>query len=160
MEASAQLWRPLGAILIARGLLTLDQLDEALEVQRQTGQRLGEILTDLELVPRDVLVSVLLEQCGIEAAETQDGFGSGLLHELRRRGSAHRRTSVSLSVVRPADDAASIGRRRRLGRRHSDETRERAQKIAAAFTRVEEWTRELQDDIVKMRRLISETGTY
>lgn len=98
MEASlAKLWRPLGAILIEWQLISEEQLAVALAEQERTGRRLGEVLVDLELVPRDVLVSVLLEQCGLEN-ETQSGFGSGLLTELRKRGSVHRTAPLQVVV--------------------------------------------------------------
>lgn len=161
MEASAQLWRPLGTILMARGLLTADQLDHALDVQHRTGGRLGSVLVDLEFVPREVLISVLLEQCGLEA-EMQNGFGSGLLVELRRRGSAHRREAPALSVVRPAPvepaEAPPAAQRRWLRRRPDPAQNERAERLAVAFKAIEEWTSQLQRDVVELRRLVSEAA--
>ncbi|HZB23482.1 MAG TPA: hypothetical protein VE444_06510, partial [Gaiellaceae bacterium] len=107
MEASvANLWRPLGEILLEWGLLSDEQLQAALAEQRTSGKRLGEVLVDSGLVPRDVLVSVLLEQCGLEE-ETQQGFGSGLLSELRRRGSAHR-APTPLQVVTPLEEETAV----------------------------------------------------
>jgi hypothetical protein len=170
MEASAQLWRPLGAILMARGLLTADQLDHALRVQHETGGRLGTVLVDLELVPRELLITVLLEQCGLES-EMQNGFGSGLLVELRRRGSAHRRVAPELSVVRPVppepevapttapSEAPSGGLRRWRRRRPDEASRERAERLAAAFKAVEDWTSQLQRDVAELRRLIADAAS-
>ncbi len=44
--------RPVGRVLVERRLLTLDQLDWALEVQGRTGSRLGEVLVSSGLVSR------------------------------------------------------------------------------------------------------------
>jgi hypothetical protein len=176
MEASlANLWRPLGVILIERDLLTEEQLDVALTEQQRSGRRLGEVLVDLELVPRDVLISVLLEQCGLDA-ETQNGFGSGLLNELRKRGSAHRR-AVPLQVVadvrdpEPAPDEDPeapapepeeadepehvVEPRRRWRRRKADrDDAKHSEHLAAVLSTVETWAADLQSQIAEMRSLI------
>ncbi len=58
--------RRLGERLIAKGMLDADDLDKALELQRERGDRIGRILIDLGFVaPRDVW-STLAEQLEIE----------------------------------------------------------------------------------------------
>ncbi len=58
--------RRLGEMLIAKGLLDQDDLDNALELQKERGDRIGRILIDLGFVaPRDVLTT-LSEQLGLE----------------------------------------------------------------------------------------------
>ena len=48
--------RPLGEILLNKGLITQEQLDEALKVQKNTTEQIGRILVDLGyLTERDVL---------------------------------------------------------------------------------------------------------
>jgi hypothetical protein len=39
-------WRPIGELLVDAGVITRAELDEALALQRTTGQRLGEILIE------------------------------------------------------------------------------------------------------------------
>ena len=169
MEASvAHLWRPLGEILIEWQLLSQEQLDAALHIQQSTGRRLGEVLIELEFVPRDVLVSVLLEQCGLQEVEveTQQGFGSGLLNELRKRGSAHR--PAPLQVVPAAEEAEAPApspptqreeRRGRWARRKDDRARvERDKRVATAFARLEQWAAGLQRDVDELRRLLEDAA--
>ena len=179
MEASvANLWRPLGEILIEWGLLHPDQLQAALAEQRTSGKRLGEVLVDSGLVPREVLVSVLLEQCGLEE-ETQQGFGSGLLSELRKRGSAHRAPAPLQVIATPIEEAVEATveiqadpppgedarpqlyeeRRRPWRRRKADrDSEERQVRVAEAFAKLETWTTELQREIVDMRRMLGDAS--
>lgn len=60
MEPAAR--RRLGDIFVERGLITEDQLREALDHQRETGGKLGEILVELGLVTRVALAGVIVEQ--------------------------------------------------------------------------------------------------
>jgi hypothetical protein len=69
-------WRPLGQLLVERGLLTSEELEAALDEQERTGGRLGEILLRNDLLSRLALMSSLNEQSLGQAAES--GFGSGL----------------------------------------------------------------------------------
>jgi hypothetical protein len=69
-------WRPLGQLLVQRGLLTADELEAALDEQERTGGRLGEILLRQGLLSRLALASSLHEQALGEQHES--GFGSGL----------------------------------------------------------------------------------
>ena len=77
-------WKPLGELLVERGLLTTEQLEDALREQEATGQRLGAILVARKAVPSAVLTTLLAEQVGIEL-ETEDGFGSGLFSKITER---------------------------------------------------------------------------
>jgi hypothetical protein len=69
-------WRPLGQLLVQRGLLTADELQAALDEQERTGGLLGEILMRHGLLSRLALASSLHEQS--LAPEPESGFGSGL----------------------------------------------------------------------------------
>ncbi len=62
MESAAT--RRLGDIFVERGLITEDQLQEALEVQQDTGAKLGEILVERGFITRIALASVISEQWG------------------------------------------------------------------------------------------------
>lgn len=64
--------RPLGDILVESGFITREQLEEALRVQRQTGQRLGKVLVDLGYVTEDVILEVLEYQLGIPRVSLAD----------------------------------------------------------------------------------------
>jgi len=69
-------WRPLGQLLVQRGLLTADELEAALDEQERTGGFLGEILMRHGLLSKLALASSLHEQSLVQ--ESEGGFGSGL----------------------------------------------------------------------------------
>lgn len=54
--------RRLGDIVVERGLITAEQLDEALAVQRESGAKLGEVLVELGFLTRVALAGVIGEQ--------------------------------------------------------------------------------------------------
>src|SRR5438874_402525 len=60
MESAAK--RRLGDIIVERGLVSPHQLEEALQVQRQSGGKLGEILVELGFITRVALAGVITEQ--------------------------------------------------------------------------------------------------
>ncbi len=55
----------IGQILIEKGLITEAQLQEGLETQKQTTQRIGEVLVDLGHVDEKSLYDALAEQLGV-----------------------------------------------------------------------------------------------
>jgi len=55
----------LGEMLIEAKAITQKQLDEALDIQSKTGERLGNILRNLGYISEDVLLETLSEQLGI-----------------------------------------------------------------------------------------------
>ncbi len=61
----------LGNVLIERGYLTLEKLEEALEHQKQTGGKrlLGEILVDLEMCSEDQVIECLAAEYGMPYAK-------------------------------------------------------------------------------------------
>src|ERR1700694_5821401 len=59
----------LGRILVAQGLLTDLQIEQALAIQNQTHARLGEILLESKLVPERELMRVLGEQLGVKTVD-------------------------------------------------------------------------------------------
>ena len=62
-RAVAQLWPPLGALLIREGLITDEELDAALAQQRLSGgKRLGELLVERGAVTRGDIARLLAEQ--------------------------------------------------------------------------------------------------
>src|SRR5262245_4176477 len=54
-----------GEVLIKLGLVNETQLQEALQLQKSTGQRIGEALLSLGYVTRDQLRGALLESLGL-----------------------------------------------------------------------------------------------
>ncbi|MBI2194517.1 MAG: Flp pilus assembly complex ATPase component TadA [Planctomycetes bacterium] len=56
----------LGKILESKGYITQEQLDEALEKQKQSGQRIGEVLAELGYVTDRQVSEALADQFGVE----------------------------------------------------------------------------------------------
>jgi hypothetical protein len=89
VEAAEQAWRPLGELLLEKGLVTEDELERALKEQKETEKLLGAILVDRGFVSGPALAIALAEQYGVEL-EGQRGFGTGLWAEIDRRHRAGR----------------------------------------------------------------------
>jgi hypothetical protein len=60
MESAAK--RRLGDIVVERGLVTAEQLNQALELQQESGAKLGEVLVELGFITRVGLAGVITEQ--------------------------------------------------------------------------------------------------
>src|SRR5207253_10997412 len=56
----------IGERLISKGVLSPDQLEFALKEQKRTGERLGTILRQLNLITEDDLAMALADAAGIE----------------------------------------------------------------------------------------------
>ncbi len=84
MEAARVPQQLLGDLFVEKGLITAEELAEALAEQKETGKRLGHILVKKGFVSGPALTTVLAEQLGVEM-EKQEGFGSGLWSEIKRR---------------------------------------------------------------------------
>src|SRR5262245_2806421 len=70
-------WQPLGALLVAKGLLSAPQLEWALSEQQRTGRLLGEILVESGSISAFSLARALSEQHGVELqAVAGEGHGS------------------------------------------------------------------------------------
>lgn len=105
-------------MLVESGLITAEELADALAEQERDGRPLGEILVDRGCISRPALTRHLVEQWGVELV-TQEGFGYGLWGELERR---HER-------FRPPE--RRTGKDRRTGDRRSGEDRRAAAAAAA-----------------------------
>jgi type IV pilus assembly protein PilB len=57
--------KKLGEILIEQGLLSQEQVQDALRMQHQTGMMFGETLVQSKLISEDKIVAVLVAQFGI-----------------------------------------------------------------------------------------------
>jgi len=62
----------LGAILVRRGLLSTDQLERSVDVQRASGKRLGDVLIEERLVDADEISAAIAEQLGIGCLRSTD----------------------------------------------------------------------------------------
>jgi hypothetical protein len=105
VEAAEQSWRPLGELLVTKGLVTQEELDRALKEQEETGRLLGTILVERGFVSGPALAVALAEQYGVEV-EAQRGFGTGLWAEIDRRhregrGLPPTENVVKLETVKP-----------------------------------------------------------
>jgi hypothetical protein len=89
MEPAENIWRPLGELLVGKGLVTKDELELALVEQAESGRLLGAILVERGFVSGPALAIALAEQYGVEL-HTQRGFGTGLWAEIDRRHRAGR----------------------------------------------------------------------
>ena len=87
----------IGRILVAAGLLTEEQLAQALEEQERTGKRLGEIVVQRGFMSGPALANALAEQHG-GVLKTEYGFASGLGGVAVRRAAAE--TGASISPLR------------------------------------------------------------
>jgi type IV pilus assembly protein PilB len=63
--------KKLGELLLEAEVITVDNLQHALEVQSGSGERLGSVLLRLELVDACLLASILARQQGVEAVDLQ-----------------------------------------------------------------------------------------
>ena len=78
--------RLLGLLLIEMGLISEEQLAEALRAQERTGELLGEVLIGRGYVTRLAIQDALAVQRGV-LLKADPGFGGGLRDELIRRES-------------------------------------------------------------------------
>jgi type IV pilus assembly protein PilB len=65
-------WLPLGQMLVNEKVVTPDQLNQALERQRKTRERLGQIFIDMKLLDEDMLLKYLGAQFRKEPITRQD----------------------------------------------------------------------------------------
>ena len=115
----------LGTMLVRSGLLSAEQLEEALAEKAETGKRLGEIVVDHGWVPSSDLAKALAEQHHCEfidliQAEIEDAAASLLPERLARRYRAVPvrflgEDKVLVAVADPTDVLASDDLRLALG---------------------------------------------
>jgi hypothetical protein len=106
MEPAENIWRPLGELLVGKGLVTKDELELALAEQAESGRLLGAILVERGFVSGPALAIALAEQYGVEL-HTERGFGTGLWAEIDRRHRAGRGNGAHESL-RPHPDAENV----------------------------------------------------
>jgi hypothetical protein len=76
----------LGELLVSEGVLSAEELEDALAAQRRTHPRkpLGELLLASGIVSPPLLVRLLAQQCQVQLEE-DTGFGTGLRAAIERR---------------------------------------------------------------------------
>ncbi len=57
--------RKLGELLIESGLLTIDKINDALDIQKKTGKRLGEVLIEMQIISEEEIAFALAMQLRI-----------------------------------------------------------------------------------------------
>ncbi|MDD3234011.1 MAG: ATPase, T2SS/T4P/T4SS family [Candidatus Omnitrophota bacterium] len=65
-----------GELLVKEGLISTNQLEKAISVQRQQGGRLGEILVEMGFIKEEDMMKVLGKQAGVPYF----ALGTGMLH--------------------------------------------------------------------------------
>jgi type IV pilus assembly protein PilB len=78
MSQAADRWLPLGKMLVNDGILSDEQLTAALDRQRKTRDRLGQILLEMRLIDEEVLLKYLGQQFRKEPITRQDLAGIDL----------------------------------------------------------------------------------
>ena len=166
VEAAHIAWRPLGRVLVEQGLLTDDELEQALAMQQRTGERLGETIIKCGFVSGPELAGALAAQYGIELA-TEKGFGTGLRSEIQRRHESDRRRIVQIVPDPPAARLEVVRNEPATepdGAPNGEETllvqlEEQWARLAAAEEALAEREREL-DELAERERLLVERAEH
>jgi len=87
----------IGQILVQKGLITEQQLNEALATQKQTTQRLGELLVDLGHLDQRQLYEALAEQQGLRFVDLTRYSVDPAIAQLLDRGTAERHQALPLA---------------------------------------------------------------
>jgi hypothetical protein len=78
---ASESWRQLGEILVSRGFVTREQLVQALERQRRTGERLGEVLVGQGVLSKFELAGSLAEQASLaDVPDENEGEPAPVVH--------------------------------------------------------------------------------
>jgi general secretion pathway protein E len=102
----------LGEILIQRKLLEQDDLDRALELQKERGDKLGKILIDLGFIASRDLLSALSEQLGVPLAAVDqpppvapeiDGLSPRFMRQCRFIPIRIEDSTLSIAMADPLD---------------------------------------------------------
>jgi type IV pilus assembly protein PilB len=92
----------LGDLLLARGLVTQEQIDEALSLQQQRGEHLGKIIAAKGWVSEQKLLKALGEHLGIHSVDLRPGVFDPAAVRLLSKNVARRLCVLPLFKVREA----------------------------------------------------------
>ena len=84
MDPSCFPWRPLGTLLVEKGLLTTPRLERALDEQRRSGRLLGVILVESGYLSGVSLARALAEQHGVELRSPGESSRTEVVSRLER----------------------------------------------------------------------------
>ena len=96
---ASESWRQLGEILVSRGFVTREQLVQALDRQRLTGERLGEALVGQGVISKFELAGSLAEQASLADAPAEDDGHPAEVVELAPRLEAVREEEPGPELV-------------------------------------------------------------
>jgi len=96
---ASESWRQLGEILVSRGFVTREQLVQALDRQRLTGERLGEALVGQGVISKFELAGSLAEQASLADAPAEDDGQPAEVVELTPRLEAVREEEPGPGLV-------------------------------------------------------------
>lgn len=96
---ASESWQQLGEILVTRGFVTREQLVQALERQRLTGERLGEALVGQGVISKFELAGSLAEQASLAEAPAEDEGRPAQVVELAPRLEAVREEEPGPGLV-------------------------------------------------------------
>ena len=88
---------PLGSLLVETGLITKDQLEEALATQASTGRPIGRVLIDQGLISESDLVRALAKQVGLEFVDLTERAIDATVASLIPEGLARRYQALPIS---------------------------------------------------------------
>lgn len=98
MDSAFFPWRPLGALLVERGVLTEPRLEGAISEQGRSGRLLGVILVESGYVSGGDLARVLAEQHGVELRAGEGAASAAVPRIERVRGQAPTGSAGSTSL--------------------------------------------------------------
>jgi len=90
----------LGDILIDAGLLTLGEMEGALELQKRTGKKLGEVLIDEKMLSEKQIIEVLEFQLGIPHMDLNKHFIDPEITRLVSEKLARRHSLIPIKIDR------------------------------------------------------------
>jgi general secretion pathway protein E len=102
----------LGEMLIARGLIEPQDLDRALEIQKERGEKIGKILVDLGFVAARDVLAALSEQLGIPLVSVEgpppalpetEGLAPRFMRQCRFLPIAAEDSTLTLAMADPLD---------------------------------------------------------
>jgi general secretion pathway protein E len=104
--------RRLGEMLVERGKIEPDELERALELQRERGDKLGKIMVDMGLIAQRDMLAALSEQLGIPlvtvdqpppSAPEIEGLSHRFLHQCRAFPLALADSTLTVAMADPLD---------------------------------------------------------
>ena len=102
----------LGEMLVERGKIEPDELERALELQRERGDKLGKIMVDMGLIAQRDMLAALSEQLGIPlvtvdqpppSAPEIEGLSHRFLHQCRAFPLALADSTLTVAMADPLD---------------------------------------------------------